>query len=84
MKKPSKEWREFGQLIDIVDIRIGKQVRLLDKLKKERQELAESIKSKWLDIETLQSELKVLNIIQEKDALTRLFRRREGIKSKIE
>lgn len=44
MKKPSKEWREFGQLIDIVDIRIGKQVRLLDKLKKERQELAESIK----------------------------------------
>ncbi|EFO44780.1 hypothetical protein CGK66_18365 [Vibrio parahaemolyticus] len=84
MKKPSNEWREFGQLIDIVDIRIGKQVRLLDKLKKERQELAESIKSKWLDIETLQSELKVLNIIQEKDALTRLFRRREGIKSKIE
>ncbi|TOL90455.1 hypothetical protein CGH87_23610, partial [Vibrio parahaemolyticus] len=77
MKKPSKEWREFGQLIDIVDIRIGKQVRLLDKLKKERQELVESIKSKWLDIETLQSELKVLNIIQEKDALTRLFRRRE-------
>lgn len=67
MKKPSKEWREFGQLIDIVDIRIGKQVRLLDKLKKERQELAESIKSKWLDIETLQSELKVLNIIQEKE-----------------
>lgn len=37
MKKPSKQWVEFGQLIDIIDIRIGKQQRKLVKLKKKNK-----------------------------------------------
>lgn len=36
MKKPSKKWKEFGQIIEIVDIRIEKQARKLDKLQKKR------------------------------------------------
>lgn len=84
MKKPSKQWLEFGQLIDIIDIRIGKQQRKLIKLKKERQTVLTQIQTLWSRIEQEQTKLKSLNVMQEDNALARLFLRREDCKSYIE
>ncbi|WP_274021513.1 hypothetical protein [Vibrio parahaemolyticus] len=84
MKKPSKQWVEFGQLIDIIDIRIGKQQRKLVKLKKEKQTLVAQIQTLWDKIEQEQIVLKTLGLREENNALQRLFLRREDCKSHIE
>nr|MBF4427350.1 hypothetical protein [Vibrio anguillarum] len=60
MKKHSKRWKEFGQIIEIVDIRIDKQQRMLVKLRKRNQELQDQIEEFWRRIEVLQQELKSL------------------------
>ena len=84
MKIPSKQWVEFGQLIDIIDIRIGKQQRKLVKLKKEKQALVAQIQTLWDKIEQEQIVLKTLGLRDENNALQRLFLRREDCKSHIE
>ncbi|EGQ7831593.1 hypothetical protein P0I94_001439 [Vibrio vulnificus] len=84
MKKPSKQWVEFGQLIDIIDIRIGKQQRKIVKLKKEKQALVAQIQTLWDKIEQEQIVLKTLGLRDENNALQRLFLRREDCKSYIE
>ncbi|WP_045496118.1 hypothetical protein [Vibrio hyugaensis] len=84
MKKPSKQWVEFGQLIDIIDIRISKQQRKLVKLKKEKQALVAQIQTLWDQIEQEQIVLKTLGVRDENNALQRLFLRREDCKSHIE
>ncbi|AMG31638.1 hypothetical protein AL542_15730 [Grimontia hollisae] len=84
MKKPSKKWKEFGQIIEIVDIRIEKQARKLDKLQKKRAEIKQALLSKWDEIEALQHHLQSMGMQNEQDGLKRLFMRRESIRSKIE
>ncbi len=84
MKKPSKKWKEFGQIIEIVDIRIEKQARKLDKLQKKRIEIRSELLKKWDHIEWLQNELQTINMKNEYDSLKRLFMRREGLRSQIE
>lgn len=84
MKKPSKKWKEFGQIIEIVDIRIEKQARKLDKLQKKRIEIRSELLKKWDHIEWLQNELQTINMKNEHDSLKRLFMRREGLRSQIE
>ncbi|EGQ8132629.1 hypothetical protein C4C99_RS23015 [Vibrio parahaemolyticus] len=84
MKIPSKQWVEFGQLIDVIDIRIGKQQRKLVKLKKEKQALVAQIQTLWDQIEQEQIVLKTLGVRDENNALQRLFLRREDCKSHIE
>lgn len=84
MKKPSKQWVEFGQIIDIIDIRIGKQQRKLIKLKKDQQALFAQIHALWEQIEQEQNKLMSLKMLDEKNALERLFLRREDCKSQIE
>ncbi len=84
MKKPSKKWKEFGQIIEIVDIRIEKQARKLDRLQKKRMEIRSELLKKWDHIEWLQNELQTINMKNEHDSLKRLFMRREGLRSQIE
>lgn len=84
MKKPSKRWMEFGQLIDVVDIRIGKQQRKLAKLNVRHQELLDSISEIWALIAHEQHRLKSLVVKDELNGLSRLFLRRESVKSGIE
>ena len=84
MRKPSKKWKEFGQLIDIVDIRIGKKQRRLVTLRKQYQDLLDAIEDKWHQIERQQQYLKSINVVNEPNALSRLFMRRESTKSAIE
>ncbi|MBF4286501.1 hypothetical protein EAY45_27490, partial [Vibrio anguillarum] len=84
MKKHSKRWKEFGQIIEIVDIRIDKQQRMLVKLRKRNQELQDQIEEFWRRIEVLQQELKSLVVVKENNALSRLFMRRESVKTNIE
>lgn len=84
MRKPSKQWVEFGLLVDIIDIRIGKQQRELVKLNRERNHVNGQIQKLWSQIEQKQVELKTLNILDETNALGRLFLRREDCKSHIE
>ena len=84
MKKPSKQWIEFGQLIDVVDIRIGKQQRKLAKLNLKHQELLDSIEASWALIANEQQKLKSLVVKDELNGLSRLFQRRESVKSHIE
>ncbi len=84
MKKPSKKWKEFGQIIEIVDIRIEKQARKLDKLQKKWMEIRSELLKKWDHIEWLQNELQTINMKNEHDSLKRLFMRREGLRSQIE
>ncbi|AMF96303.1 hypothetical protein ACP6H1_21125 [Vibrio harveyi] len=84
MKIPSKQWGEFGQLINIIDIRIRKQQRKLIKLKKQKRALVAHIEKLWLQIDQEQIALKTLNVQDEDDALKRLFLRREDCKSHIE
>ncbi|GEM77470.1 hypothetical protein [Vibrio sagamiensis] len=84
MRKPSKKWKEFGQLIDIVDIRIGKKQRKLVTLRKQYQDLLDVIEDKWHQIERQQLHLKSISVLNESNALSRLFMRRESTKSEIE
>ncbi|WP_293630459.1 hypothetical protein [Shewanella sp. CG12_big_fil_rev_8_21_14_0_65_47_15] len=84
MKKPSKRWMEFGQLIDVVNIRIGKQQRKLAKLNVRHQELLDSISETWALIAREQDRLKSLVVKDELNGLSRLFLRRESVKSGIE
>lgn len=84
MKKPSKKWKEFGQIIEIVNIRIEKQARKLDKLQKKRTEIQSRLSQKWEHIEYLQFELNTISLKNEQDSLKRLFIRREGLRSQIE
>ncbi|AQS37638.1 hypothetical protein FM037_21895 [Shewanella psychropiezotolerans] len=84
MKKPSKRWLEFHQLIEIIDIRIGKKQRELVKLKNRFQGLIDSIDEKWELITHEQQRLKSLVVKDEFNGLSRLFQRRESVKSCIE
>lgn len=84
MKKPSKKWKEFGQIIEIVNIRIEKQARKLDKLQKKRTEIQSRLSQKWEHIEYLQFELNAISLKNEQESLKRLFIRREGLRSQIE
>ncbi|MGS0629846.1 MULTISPECIES: hypothetical protein [Photorhabdus] len=84
MKKPSKRWKEFCQIISIIDIGIGKQQRKLKKLNKQHDMLRMTITDYWQDVQTAQNKLKMLNIEDEVDALKFFFRRRENIRSLIE
>lgn len=84
MKKPSKKWKEFGQIIEIVNIRIEKQARKLDKLQKKRTEIQSRLSQKWEHIECLQFELNTISLKNEQDSLKRLFIRREGLRSQVE
>ncbi|KAA1195519.1 hypothetical protein Ppb6_01919 [Photorhabdus australis subsp. thailandensis] len=84
MKKPSKRWKEFCQIISIIDIGIGKQQRKLKKLNKQHDMLRMTITDYWQDVQTAQSKLKMLNVEDEVDALKFFFRRRENIRSLIE
>lgn len=84
MKKRSQKWREFGQILEIVDIRIGKVNKRLEKLRTELKEIQIKIDKKWIEIEIEQDNLQKLSVLNEDDAISRMFRRREYIKSKIE
>lgn len=84
MKKPSKRWKEFCQIISIIDIGIGKQQRKLKKLNKQHDVLKMTIADYWQDVQTAQNKLKMLDIEDEIDALKIFFRRRENIRSLIE
>ncbi|MCO4174526.1 hypothetical protein K8D10_22530 [Aeromonas veronii] len=84
MKRHSKRWKEFCQIIDVVDIRIDKQQRKLVKMRKRNQELQEQLEEFWLRIKVLQKELKCLVVLKENNALNRLFMRRESVKTNIE
>ncbi len=84
MKKPSKRWLEFCQLIEIIDIRIGKKQRQLVKLKHKLQGLSDLIEQKWRLISLEQHKLKNLVVQDEIKGLSRLFQRRESVKSCIE
>ncbi|WP_036773105.1 hypothetical protein [Photorhabdus australis] len=84
MKKPSKRWKEFCQIISIIDIGIGKQQRKLKKLNKQHDVLKMTIADYWQDVQKAQNKLKMLDIEDEIDALKIFFRRRENIRSLIE
>lgn len=84
MKRHSKRWKEFCQIIEIVDIRIDKQQRILVKMRKRKQELQEQNEEFWQRIKVLQQELKSLVVVKENNALNRLFMRRESVKTNIE
>ncbi|NRN28527.1 hypothetical protein [Photorhabdus heterorhabditis] len=84
MKKPSKRWKEFCQIISIIDIGIGKQQRKLKKLNKQHDMLRMTIADYWQDVQTAQNKLKTLHVEDEVDALKFFFRRRENIRSLIE
>ncbi|MDE1231354.1 hypothetical protein [Vibrio aestuarianus] len=84
MKKPSKQWKDFAQLIDIVNIRIMKQQMKLEKLRRELRDLEQTITEQWQEINNTQDRLRSLNVINENNSITRMFQRRESIKSKIE
>lgn len=84
MKKPSKQWKDFAQLIDIVNIRIMKQQTKLEKLRRELRELEQTINDQWKEIKNTQDRLRSLNVINEHNSITRMFQRRENIKSTIE
>lgn len=84
MKKPSKIWKEFCQIISIVDIGIGKQQRKLIKLNKEKELLINNITEFSIQIKNQQEKLKYLGIDNESDAIKLFFRRKENLKSSIE
>ncbi|EKN4037913.1 hypothetical protein ACX1HO_22065 [Yersinia enterocolitica] len=84
MKKPSKVWKEFCQIINIIDIGIGKQQRKLKKLNKQLESLQKKISEYWNDVEKAQNRLKNLGVENERDAIKVFFIRRENIKSLIE
>ncbi|RTZ16637.1 hypothetical protein EJ063_07530 [Vibrio aquaticus] len=84
MKKPSKEWKEFGQIISIVDIKIAKYQRILSKLKKEKEKLVNLDQKLWNEINFQQVKLKELNIENYVDNLKGYFGSREKLKSNIE
>ncbi|WP_331253681.1 hypothetical protein, partial [Vibrio anguillarum] len=65
-------------------MRIDKQQRMLVKLRKRNQELQDQIEEFWRRIEVLQQELKSLVVVKENNALSRLFMRRESVKTNIE
>ena len=84
MKKPSKRWLEFSQLIEIVDIKIVRKQRQLVRLKHKLQGLSDSVEQKWRLISLEQHKLKSLVVKDEIKGLSRLFQRRESVKSSIE
>lgn len=84
MKKPSKIWKEFCQIISIVDIGIGKQQRKLIKLNKQKELLLENINEFSLEIENQQQKLKFLEIGKETEALKLFFRRKDNLRNSIE
>ncbi|MBF4444075.1 hypothetical protein EA908_29420, partial [Vibrio anguillarum] len=57
---------------------------MLVKLRKRNQELQDQIEEFWRRIEVLQQELKSLVVVKENNALSRLFMRRESVKTNIE
>lgn len=84
MKKPSKIWKEFCQIISIVDIGIGKQQRKLIKLNKQKELLLINISEFSLEIENEQLKLNLLMIGKEPEALKLFFKRKDNLKSSIE
>ncbi|EKT64635.1 hypothetical protein [Providencia burhodogranariea] len=84
MKKPSKIWKEFSQIISIIDIGIGKQQRKLIKLNKQKELLINNINEFSLEIEHQQEKLKFLVIGKEQEAIKLFFKRKDNLKSHIE
>ncbi|WP_394201500.1 hypothetical protein [Shewanella waksmanii] len=84
MKKPSSKWVEFCRIIKIVDIRIQKVDKAIIKTKRKIVSLNQLVEEKWGVITLKQQELSFLKIRDEYNSLTRLFQRREYIKSCIE
>lgn len=84
MKKPSKIWKEFCQIISIVDIGIGKQQRKLIKLNKQKELLLENINEFSLEINNQKQKLKLLAIGKESEALKLFFKRKDNLISSIE
>lgn len=84
MKTLLKRWKELGQIIEIVAIRIDKQQRMLMRLRKHQDELQAQIVDFWQRIELFQEQLRTITIAKENNALTLFFMRRENIKTNIE
>lgn len=84
MKTLLKRWKELGQIIEIVAIRIDKQQRMLMRLRKHQDELQAQIVDFWQRIELFQQQLRAITIAKENNALTLFFMRRENIKTNIE
>ncbi|EMA4781837.1 hypothetical protein [Providencia rettgeri] len=84
MKKPSKIWKEFCQIISIVDIGIGKQQRKLIKLNKQKEILLNNIDEFYNEIMKKRDRLNVLSIDKEADAVKLFFNRRENLRAAID
>lgn len=70
MKTLLKRWKELGQIIEIVAIRIDKQQRMLMRLRKHQDELQAQIVDFWQRIELFQEQLRTITIAKENNALT--------------
>ncbi|AWS50771.1 hypothetical protein [Providencia rettgeri] len=84
MKKPSKIWKEFCQIISIVDIGIGKQQRKLIKLNKQKEILLNNIDEFYNEIIKKRDRLSLLAIDREPDAIKLFFNRRENLREEID
>lgn len=84
MKKRSKRWKEFCQIISIVDIGIGKQQRKIIKLNKKKEQLELLMNECFFNIENNKNILKNLSITKEIDSIHLYFKRVGKIKSLIE
>lgn len=84
MKKPSKQWKEFEQIIGIVDIRIKRKQREIVKMKKQAAEVEEEAASFFQQISEARESLRNLRPTAEANAIDVYFRRSDYCKSMIE
>ena len=84
MKKPSKQWKEFDQIIGIVDIRIQRKQREILKMKKEAAQIEEEAASFFQQINEARESLKNLRPTGEANSIDVYFRRSDYCKSMIE
>ena len=84
MKKRSQSWNQFGQLIDIVGLKISRKQREIKKLKNKSLECEQKIKNKWDDIKRYQTEMSTLKIADEERAVARYFAKIDATKRDIE
>ncbi|MDE1241111.1 hypothetical protein [Vibrio aestuarianus] len=56
----------------------------LEKLRRELRDLEQTISEQWQEIKDTQDCLHSTNVINEHNSITRMFQRRESIKSRIE
>ena len=84
MKKPSKQWLEFSQIIGILDIRISRKQRELLKLKKELTEIEERATAIFEKVTETREALKALRPAEEANSIDIYFHRSDYYKSTIE